>query len=122
MTSRRPACRCTALVLCRVVRRADGTLAIVAVGAVGAAVRVAFAIGNADGHPATDSDVYREIAHNLADGAGYVQPDSANHLMATAAHPPGLAYLLAGLDLVGLTTKMQQRLVLSLVAAIGVVL
>src|SRR5215471_16877416 len=113
MARRGAACASTALVLCRVVRKSDGTLAIVAVGVVGAIVRVAFAIGNADGHPATDSDVYREIAHNLADGAGYVQLDRSGHLAATAAHPPGLAYLLAAFDVVGLTTKMQQRITLS---------
>ncbi|MET0626928.1 MAG: glycosyltransferase family 39 protein [Acidimicrobiia bacterium] len=99
-----------------------GTRAIVGVGVVAAVVRIAFAIDNANADPAVDSDVYRWIARNLADGAGYVLADSSGKLVPTAQHPPMLGGILAAFDVVGLTTELQQRIALSLVAAIGVVL
>lgn len=99
-----------------------GTRAIVAIGVVAAVVRIAFAIDNVNADPAVDSDVYRSIAKNLADGAGYVLADSTGRLVPTAQHPPVLGGVLAALDVVGLTSELQQRIVLCFVAAIGVVL
>ena len=98
-------------------------LAILAAGLVGAIVRIAFAIDNADAHTAVDSQVYRRIARHLVNGHGYAIRDFHTHqLVPTASHPPAFPFLLAGLDVVGLTSKLQQRVVLGAVAAIGVVL
>lgn len=99
-----------------------GTRAIVAVGVVAAVVRIAFAVDNANANAAVDSDVYRRIAQNLADGAGYVLADNSGRVVPTAQHPPVLTGVLAALDVVGLTSELQQRIVLCLIAAIGVVI
>lgn len=104
-------------------RALRGTLAIVVAGVVGAVVRIAFAIDNANANPAVDSKLYRAIAHHLVSGDGYVVRDYATHqLTTTASHPPAFPFLLAAFDLVGLTTKLQQRIPLALVAAVGVVI
>jgi len=105
------------------VHRLRETLPILAAGLLGAVVRIGFAIDNADARTAVDSQVYRRIAHHLVNGHGYTIRDYHTHqLVPTAAHPPAFPFLLAGLDLVGLTSKLQQRVVLGAIAAIGVVL
>ena len=103
-------------------RPSRGTIAIVAIGVVGAITRIIYAVANANGTPAVDSDVYREIAHNVAHGVGYASVDSTGRLVDTAAHPPAFPLLIAGFDVVGLTTKTQQRVLLGVVAAVGVIL
>jgi 4-amino-4-deoxy-L-arabinose transferase-like glycosyltransferase len=85
-------------------------------------VRVVFAVVESGAGPAVDSDLYREIARNLAAGHGYAAIGSEGRLAATARHPPVFSLVLSALDQVGLQTKLQQRVVLGLVAAIGVVL
>ncbi|MFI5046833.1 MAG: glycosyltransferase family 39 protein [Acidimicrobiia bacterium] len=104
-------------------RRLRGTLAIVVAGAVGAVVRIAYAIDNVNAHTAVDSQVYRRIASHLVNGDGYVIRDYATGLLVpTASHPPAFPFVLAGLDVVGLTSKLQQRIPLAIVASVGVVL
>jgi hypothetical protein len=97
-------------------------VALFAVGALAAAVRVVFAVAKADAPPAVDSDLYRELARNLTDGSGYALLDRAGELSPTAQHPPAFPFVLAALDQVGLTTELDQRVVLAFVASIGVVL
>ena len=91
---------------------------------IGIAVRLLFAVAVAPDLPLPgDAQVYREMAHNLAEGRGLstVAVNSPT-LQPSAEHPPGFPSLLALLDLVGLDEPAGQRAALAVVAALGVLL
>jgi Dolichyl-phosphate-mannose-protein mannosyltransferase len=73
---------------------------LVALGGVAFAVRLVYAF--ALDEPFGDATFYHEVANQVADGAGYQDPDLG---VPTAAHPPLLPLLLSVVSFVGLTTK-----------------
>jgi hypothetical protein len=94
------------------------TPALIAVVALGAIVRVAFAISVWSRTLPGDAYFFHASAASLAHGKGY------NTLtgVSTAQHPPVFPSLLAVFDLVGLQSVGAQRIAVSVVASAGVLL
>ena len=91
---------------------------------VGVALRIVFALTAAtplDTQSIGDQYYYRTDAASLADGHGLTEPVDGKYV-ASAAHAPGLSVVLAAGDLVGLRSDTEQRVVMSIVCAVGVVL
>jgi hypothetical protein len=70
-----------------------------------------------------DAAHYRDVAQHLADGDGFVHPaPGGGPLEPWAEHTPLFPVVLAGLDLVGLTSLRAHAVVLALVSGAGVAL
>jgi 4-amino-4-deoxy-L-arabinose transferase-like glycosyltransferase len=80
--------------------------------ALGAIVRIAFAISVMSRVLSGDAHFFHTTAAQIANGKGYP----------TAAHPPVFPYLLAVFDLVGISSVGAQRIAVSIVASAGVLL
>jgi 4-amino-4-deoxy-L-arabinose transferase-like glycosyltransferase len=94
-------------------------------GAVGFGLALAYALAvSPDEIVAGDATQYHLLAQGIADGHGYSTLSSLvrGDPEPTAQHPPLFPLALAGLDLLGLDSLASHRVVLSLVAAVSVVL
>lgn len=90
---------------------------LVAIGLLGAAVRVAYtlALGQHVELGVSDASFYSAAANNLADGHGYTDIwrsiTEGGELLGTAHHPPGWPALLSLFSLVGVESQLGHRLV-----------
>ncbi len=95
--------------------------ALISLTIVGAVVRVAFAANRFGQMLPGDARFYYSTGSRLASGDGFVQFSTHPHvLFPTAQHPPVLPALLAVVNLVGLDSINQQRVVLSIIATAAV--
>lgn len=99
--------------------------ALLGVTAVAIGVRVGFAAGWTFGRPLPgDAQFFHQAAANLAAGQGfsvasYIPP---HHVLPTAEHPPLFSTLLASFDLLGFHSVDAQRILMGIVASLGVFL
>ena len=97
---------------------------LIAVVFLGLIVRLGFAISVMSRSIPGDAFYFHQTAANIADGKGYstVTGHGPLHLRlaATAGHPPVLPTLLAFFDLLGFRSVDSQRIVLSVVASLGI--
>ncbi len=101
---------------CRGIQHGPAALAVVVV--FGAAIRVVFAISVWSPGLTADATFFHNAASYIDDGRGYVTGGGT----ATAIHPPVFPCLLALFDVFGLRSIGTQRILLSLVASVGVLL
>ena len=90
---------------------------LIGVVALGAVVRVVFAISVMSRALSGDANLFHAFAADMATGKGY---EFSGH--PTAGHPPVFPSVLAVLDLVGISSVGAQRVAVSIVASSGVLL
>ena len=98
--------------------------ALVSITLAGIVVRILFVIFARFQRVANDAQFFRTTAHNLISGNGYSYPFPTNPAKAvpTAAHPPLFSLVLSSFDLLGMESVRTQRLALSVVASVAIVL
>jgi hypothetical protein len=92
--------------------------ALIGVVALGATVRIVFAISVMSDGLTADANFFHKSAADIANGNGYDTMSGG----AAAIHPPIFPCLLAVFDLVGLRSIGEQRIVVSILASAGVLL
>ncbi|MFL6205369.1 MAG: glycosyltransferase family 39 protein [Acidimicrobiales bacterium] len=97
---------------------------LVAIVALGIAARIAFSLLSASAEPVvdwTDDSFFADVGANLAHGRGYVYaPPGSGPPQATAQHPPAFPVLLAGLDVLDMTSRAAHQIALSLLSGVGI--